>query len=48
MSDRPSDEVELECVISVPGCTCAERSQSQLDRADVCQACVNYFDMETE
>lgn len=33
-------------VIQVPGCTCGERSQEQLDHADVCDACVSYFDLE--
>ncbi len=32
-------------VIDVPGCTCGERTQEQLDRADVCPACVSYFDL---
>ena len=33
-------------VIHVPGCTCNERTREQLDRADVCDACVSYFDLE--
>ncbi len=33
-------------VIDVPGCGCRMRSQAQLDRADVCPACVSYFDLE--
>ncbi len=33
-------------VIDVPGCACEERSQEQLDCADVCDACVSYFDLD--
>lgn len=33
-------------VIDVPGCTCPVRSQAQMDRGDVCDACVSYFDLE--
>lgn len=31
--------------IEVPGCTCAERTQQQLEQADVCPSCVSYFDL---
>lgn len=37
---------EMAVVIDVPGCRCVERTQKQLDRADVCDACVSYFDLE--
>lgn len=32
-------------VVDVPGCTCHEHTKTQLDRADVCPACVSYFDL---
>ena len=44
---RPGNTVSvpIEIRIDVPGCTCSSRTQEQLDRADVCVACVSYFDL---
>lgn len=33
-------------MIDVPGCTCGERTDDQMNRGDVCAACVSYFDLE--
>lgn len=32
-------------VVDVPGCSCDDRTQAQLDCGDVCDACVSYFDL---
>lgn len=44
--DRMPMDKEISVVINVPGCRCIERTQKQLERADVCDACVSYFDLE--
>jgi len=46
---KPRDISDFELpavVIKVPGCTCDQRTQAQLERVDVCSACVSYFDLD--
>ena len=42
------DDDAITIIVNVPGCTCETRTQEQLDRVDVCDACVSYFDLGTD